>query len=117
MIQLTINLLANAVKFSESGTAVTIDLQHRGTWYELSVSDQGPGIPQQEQARIFEQFHQVSDQQAGKPKGTGLGLPISKRIVELHWGSIRVESVLGEGATFIVRLPEAGGEHCELRKR
>ena len=75
-----------------------------GSVVRIEVADNGPGIPLAEQARIFEKFHQVSSQQAGKPKGTGLGLPISQRIVERHGGTIRVESIEGEGACFIVEL-------------
>ncbi len=115
LIQLVINLLSNAVKFTnpERGP-VRLELQLDSPWVELRVSDCGPGIPLHERQRVFEKFHQISDQQAGKPKGSGLGLAICKRIVDLHWGRIDVDSEPGQGATFTVRLPEAGGEHCDL---
>jgi Na+/proline symporter/nitrogen-specific signal transduction histidine kinase len=112
LIQLVINLLSNAAKFSPPHTKVMLSVQRHGDWLELRVRDQGPGIPKAEQERIFEKFHQVSSQQVGKPTGSGLGLAISKRIVDLHWGRIRVDSRPGSGACFIVSLPAAGGEHC-----
>ena len=117
LIQLVINLLSNAVKFTDpdrGGVTISWRMTERG-YVELRVKDCGPGIPPQEQARIFEKFHQISDQQAGKPKGSGLGLAICQRIADLHWGSIRAESKVGHGATFIVQLPSAGGEHCDVR--
>ncbi|MCH8505699.1 MAG: sensor histidine kinase, partial [Ectothiorhodospiraceae bacterium] len=117
LIQLVINLLSNAVKFTQPERGpVHLTLQPLDTMVELQVRDSGPGIPTQEQQRIFEKFHQISDQQAGKPKGSGLGLAICKRIVDLHWGTLDVESVPGEGATFIVRLPLAGGDHCDISR-
>ncbi|WP_290648126.1 sensor histidine kinase [Aquisalimonas sp.] len=115
LIQLVINLLSNAVKFSEPGEGpVTVDLDNGGHLLELRVTDSGPGIPDHEIERIFDKFHQISDQQAGKPKGSGLGLAICKRIADLHWGSIHAENSGSAGATFVVRLPEAGGEHCDV---
>ncbi|MEX0731889.1 MAG: sensor histidine kinase [Aquisalimonadaceae bacterium] len=118
LIQLVINLLSNAVKFTDPARgSVTLAYAATKRGVELRVSDVGPGIPVQEQARIFEKFHQVSDQQAGKPKGSGLGLAICHRIVDLHWGRIWVESETDQGATFIVLLPEAGGEHCDVAQR
>ncbi|HNK31386.1 MAG TPA: sensor histidine kinase [Plasticicumulans sp.] len=104
--QVLINLLSNAVKFCpEVHGRVAVRLRVRENGVRIEVADNGPGIPLAEQARIFEKFHQVSSQQAGKPKGTGLGLTISQRIVERHGGTIRVESIEGEGACFIVELP------------
>ncbi len=115
LIQLVINLLSNAVKFTEPERGpVKLEVSLRPSWVELRVTDRGPGIPEHEHLRVFEKFHQISDQQAGKPKGSGLGLAICKRIVDLHWGRIRVENAPTEGATFIVELPEAGGAHCDL---
>jgi signal transduction histidine kinase len=115
LIQLVINLLSNAVKFCEPGSGrVKLSLASAGTDYRLRVEDNGPGIPRIEQQRIFEKFHQISDRRAGKPRGSGLGLAISRRIVDLHWGRIWVESTPGDGATFIVQLPSAGGEHCSV---
>ena len=115
LIQLFINLLSNAVKFTDPQRGpVRLAVDRTGSWLRVRITDAGPGIPPAEQRRIFEKFHQVSDQQAGKPKGSGLGLAICKRITDLHWGRISVESTPGEGASFVVLLPEAGGEHCNL---
>ncbi len=106
LIQVIINLLSNAVKFcpAEDGQ-VTIRLYAVETRWRVTVTDNGPGIAADQHQLIFEKFHQVTDAQGGKPKGTGLGLPISQKIVEHHGGSIWVESEPGDGATFIVDLP------------
>ncbi|MCP1674754.1 Na+/proline symporter/nitrogen-specific signal transduction histidine kinase [Natronocella acetinitrilica] len=118
LIQLIINLLSNAVKFTDPERGpVSLSVTQQGSWLRLQITDAGPGIPPEEHQRIFEKFHQISNQQAGKPKGSGLGLAICKRITDLHWGRIGVESVDGEGASFIVHLPEAGGEHCDFSPR
>ncbi|MFV8835269.1 sensor histidine kinase [Aquisalimonas sp.] len=115
LIQLVINLLSNAVKFTEPGQGpVTVQLRTVGSWQELRVTDSGPGVPDHELERIFDKFHQINDQQAGKPKGSGLGLAICKRIADLHWGAIHAENSGSAGASFIVRLPEAGGDHCDV---
>jgi Na+/proline symporter/nitrogen-specific signal transduction histidine kinase len=106
LIQVIINLLSNAVKFcpDEQGQVV-IRLYAVETRWRITVSDNGPGIAPDQHQLIFEKFHQVTDVHAGKPKGTGLGLPISQKIVEHHGGSIWVESEPGHGSTFIVDLP------------
>ncbi|PWG63561.1 sensor histidine kinase [Sediminicurvatus halobius] len=115
LMQLLINLLSNAAKFCPRGSGeVHLGLAADDQRITLRVQDNGPGIPPAEQARIFEKFHQLQDQRAGKPQGSGLGLSIARRIVELHWGDITVESTPGEGACFIVTLPRAGGEHCDI---
>lgn len=106
LIQVIINLLSNAVKFCpEQDGAVVIRLRPNQNRWRIEVIDNGPGIASDQHKLIFEKFHQVSDSHAGKPKGTGLGLPISQKIVEHHGGRIWVESELGQGATFIVELP------------
>jgi signal transduction histidine kinase len=74
---------------------------------EVSVADNGPGIRAEDQQLIFEKFRQVGDSMTAKPAGTGLGLPISRRIVEHFGGKLWVESVPGEGATFRFTLPFA----------
>ena len=80
-----------------------------GDALEVEVEDNGPGIPAEEQVRIFEKFHQATEGEAGAPRGTGLGLTISQRIVEHHGGRIWCDSVPGDGATFTFRLPIAAG--------
>ncbi|MCB1805850.1 MAG: ATP-binding protein, partial [Candidatus Competibacteraceae bacterium] len=69
------------------------------------VRDNGPGIPPEQLGQVFERFHQVNDQQAGKPVGTGLGLAISKSIIEHHQGSISAANAAEQGAVFVVELP------------
>lgn len=106
LTQVIINLLSNAVKFCpEQAGEVTIRLRPVANHWRIEVIDNGPGIARDQHKLIFEKFHQVSDTVAGKPKGTGLGLPISQKIVEHHDGHIWVESDIGQGATFIVELP------------
>ena len=80
--------------------------------FALSVTDTGPGIAEEHQARIFEQFHQVDSSSTKAKAGTGLGLAIAKQIVEMHGGRIWVESIPGKGATFQMELPI----HAENRK-
>jgi len=76
------------------------------------VADTGPGIPEQERMRIFEQFHQIDNSNTKAKGGTGLGLAIAKQIVEMHGGRIWVESTLGKGSTFQMVLPT----RAEFRK-
>jgi signal transduction histidine kinase len=73
--------------------------------FRIAVADTGPGIPETEQARIFDEFHQVDSSNTKKKGGTGLGLAIAKRIIELHGGHISVRSELGKGSTFQFELP------------
>ena len=73
--------------------------------FAVSVMDTGPGIPEQERTRIFEQFHQIDNSNTKAKGGTGLGLAIAKQIVEMHGGRIWVESTLGKGSTFQMVLP------------
>jgi Na+/proline symporter/nitrogen-specific signal transduction histidine kinase len=106
LIQVIINLLSNAVKFCpEQSGEVAIRLRPVANRWRIEVIDNGPGIAEDQHKLIFEKFHQVSDNLTGKPKGTGLGLPISQKIVEHHSGRIWVESKPGHGAAFIVELP------------
>ncbi|MFQ5995662.1 MAG: ATP-binding protein [Acidiferrobacterales bacterium] len=106
MMQVVINLLSNAGKFcqAESGE-VTISVATNRDILRVAVVDNGPGIAPEQAAHIFDKFHQVSDQQHGKPKGTGLGLTISRLIVEHHGGQIWVESTSGRGSTFVFTMP------------
>lgn len=104
LIQVVINLLSNALKFTERGY-VKCKAQLNGDEIFVSVEDTGIGIPEEEKERIFEKFKQVGDLIRGKPRGTGLGLPISKQIVEAHGGKIWVETKLGKGSTFYFTIP------------
>lgn len=109
MIQVVVNLLSNALKFSDPEDGqIDLELEQQGPWAILRVKDNGPGIPLPMQQMIFEKFTQLHSKAQGKPHGTGLGLFITKSIVEKHGGSIRVESqsaLVPKGAMFEVRLP------------
>lgn len=104
------NLVGNAAKFSPEGGRIVVGIDTDGELCSVSVTDEGPGIPPDELEKLGTRFFRASTGQG--TKGTGLGLAITREIAELHGGRLDVESVLGEGATFSVRLPiqEAGGE-------
>jgi signal transduction histidine kinase len=103
--QMLINLLTNAVKFTGDGGSVTLRARCQGADVEISVIDTGVGIAEKDHGLIFEEFRQAGDGWAQSQEGTGLGLALTKRLVELHGGSIRVESELGQGSTFTLRIP------------
>ena len=102
--QLLDNLLGNAAKYSPKNSTIRISLKTEGNLIILSISDEGAGIPQSEQARIFEKFYRASNV-TNEYSGSGLGLAIVKSIVESHQGRIWVESIKGKGSTFFVVLP------------
>jgi hypothetical protein len=99
------NLVTNAVKFSHPETTITIRACVKEEEVEISVEDQGQGIPEDEIGRIFMDFGKTSVKPTAGEKSTGLGLAISRRNVEAHGGSIRVESLVGKGSTFFITLP------------
>lgn len=106
LIQVLLNLLSNAVKFCEgSGGRVRVTAGVAEGRLRVSVSDNGPGIAPADQERIFDRFLQAGSTLTDKPKGTGLGLPISRQIIERFGGRLWVESEPGSGATFIFELP------------
>jgi len=102
--QVLLNLLSNAVKFTEEG-AVTLRAAVAGDMLRIAVADTGIGIPPDSQSVIFEAFRQIDSNLARQYQGTGLGLAISKHIVEIHGGSIWLESAPGAGSTFTFTLP------------
>ena len=108
--QLLLNLLTNAIKYSDSGGIVTVAVHGDGDDVLIDVRDTGRGISEEDQKRLFERFYRAADGE-DDVQGTGLGLVIAKRIAQGHEGSISVESALGEGTTFTVRLP------IDLRKK
>jgi len=114
--QVVINLLSNAVKFTPAGGSVTLRAKLlRPGGIEVAVADNGVGIAEADQALVFEEFRQASGDHLGKSEGTGLGLSLAKRFVELHGGAIRVQSAPGQGSTFAFTLPERTLEVSSLR--
>jgi len=104
LTQVLLNLVGNAIKFTDAGE-VRVTAKAVNGRFNVRVTDTGPGIPEEHQARIFEQFHQVDSSNTKAKGGTGLGLAIAKQIVEMHGGRIWVQSTLGQGATFQMELP------------
>ncbi|MGZ5797102.1 MAG: GAF domain-containing protein [Caldimonas sp.] len=104
--QVVINLLSNAVKFTPAGGRITLRARRLEHAVEIAVVDTGVGIAADQQALVFEEFRQAGGDYLRKSEGTGLGLSLSKRFVEMHGGSIRVESEPGRGSTFAFVLPE-----------
>ena len=104
--QVVINLLSNAVKFTPAGGRVTLRARRVEQAVEIAVIDTGVGIAPDQQALVFEEFRQAGGDYLRKSEGTGLGLSLAKRFVELHGGSMRVESEPGKGSTFAFILPE-----------
>ncbi len=102
--QILDNLLSNAIKFTPEGGGVTVEAHRDGDGLLLSVRDTGPGIAQADQERIFDEFWQTGDP-AARAGGTGLGLALTRRLVQAHGGEIRVESAPGEGTALRVWLP------------
>jgi signal transduction histidine kinase len=103
--QILLNLLSNAVKFTPEGGRVGVTVTAADGVVTIAVSDTGIGIAPEDQAAIFEEFRQVGREDARKQEGTGLGLTLAKKFVELHGGRIWVESHVGQGSTFSFTLP------------
>ena len=103
--QILLNLLSNAVKFTPEGGRITINARQTNGSVEISVTDTGIGIAEEDQPKVFEEFRQVGSDYAHKVEGTGLGLTLAKKFVELHGGKIWVESEVGKGSTFVFTLP------------
>ena len=112
LTQVLLNLVGNAIKFTDAGE-VRVSAKTANGHFAVSLMDTGPGIPEEERSRIFEQFHQVDSSLTKAKGGTGLGLAIAKQIVEMHGGRIWVESTVGQGSTFQMELPT----RAELRMR
>jgi signal transduction histidine kinase len=105
--QILLNLLSNAVKFTPEGGRIGIDARQSDGSVEISVTDTGVGIAPEDQPKIFEEFRQVGSDYAHKAEGTGLGLTLAKKFVELHGGKIWVTSEAGKGSKFTFTLPLA----------
>jgi signal transduction histidine kinase len=107
------NLLSNAVKFTPVGGRVSVESLVINSYLEVTVCDSGIGVPVEEQAFIFEKFYQARESRKAGGEGTGLGLPITKHLIELHGGSIRIDSLPGQGSRFTLVFPLAPRESKE----
>jgi two-component system sensor histidine kinase KdpD len=105
------HLLGNAAKYSTRAAPIRLAASAEGGFVEISVSDQGPGIPADEQSRVFEKFYRAPEIRDHIP-GTGMGLAIVRRIVEAHGGKISVTSEPGKGSRFSFSIPIARKEDC-----
>ena len=99
------NLLENAITHTPEGGSVTVSAHAAANGIEVTVADTGPGIAAEDLPRLFDRFYRADPSRSRSTGGSGLGLTIARRLVEAHGGSIEVESALGEGSRFTVRLP------------
>lgn len=111
--QAIINLIDNAIKYSPAGTAVRVRVEREPRSVAISISDHGQGIPEKDLPRIFERFYRVDRARTRDVGGTGLGLAIVKHIALAHGGEVEVASELGEGSTFVMRLPQPTAGECD----
>ena len=102
------NLIANAITYAPEQTTIHVAATPANGRVAIAVSDEGPGIPEEDLSRVFERFYRVDKSRARDPGGTGLGLAIVRHLVELHGGSIRVENRPEGGARFVLTVP--GGD-------
>ena len=105
--QVVDNLISNAIKYSPLGSTIIVRCHRNTSVARLSVQDFGPGLTDEDKAKLFGHFQRLSAQPTAGENSSGVGLSIVKKIVELHKGRIWVESEYGKGATFIVELPVA----------
>ncbi|MCT9078099.1 sensor histidine kinase [Streptomyces fulvoviolaceus] len=106
------NLLSNAVRLSPPGTRITVAAGRTGGWLWTAVRDEGPGILDDDQARVFDRFWRAKPGAGGRDRHAGLGLAIVRQIVESHGGQVRLFSRVGEGSTFVLWLLARGAEHA-----
>jgi two-component system sensor histidine kinase KdpD len=99
-----LHLVENAAKYSTPGTPIRVSIERRGAWLEVSVADQGPGVPPKEQERIFDKFYR-NPAHRYRVQGSGMGLPIARAIVEAHGGTLTLNSAPGAGSTFRFTVP------------
>jgi len=103
--RMVINLVSNAIRYTPRGGEVRVETRDEDSCIHLSVSDTGIGIKPEDQQRIFDRFYRSVEAQRMDPAGTGLGLVIVKRIVDLHQGELTLKSEVGKGTTFEILLP------------
>jgi signal transduction histidine kinase len=109
--QVITNLVSNAIEHTQPETKVEVRLSHFDSQVEFSVKDQGPGIPEDELDRIFKPFEKTSVKKTGGEKSTGLGMVITRKIIEAHKGEIWVESEVNKGTHIHFSLPISGTGH------
>ena len=114
--QVLFNLLSNASKFTPDGGKLNIEASTKDGWCQVSVSDNGTGIKEEDLKQIFEPFYQVDDSMTRERRGTGLGLTLVKELVEMHGGRILVESKYGKGSSFIFTLPLVVAERTGVKE-
>ena len=107
MVRVFHNLVENAIKYSGVGTQITIKTWDDTQWVFIKISDNGRGIPPEDLKYIFDKFYRVKNESTHTIKGTGLGLYLVKYFVELHGGQIGVQSTLGQGTAFEIKLKNA----------
>ena len=112
--KIVLNLLSNAFKFTFEGT-ITVSLSKVGSCAELRVSDTGVGIAPEQLPRLFERFHRIENTRSRTHEGSGIGLALVQELTKLHGGSVRVESIVGQGSTFIVSVP-TGKDHLPANR-
>jgi len=115
--QILLNLIGNAVKFSQPGASVFVRASLDGASMTINIVDSGPGIPAHEVERVFEAFVQLSAGQVRSHEGAGLGLALVKRFVELHGGTIKLDSHLGQGTTARITLPVLDDDAAPAKSR
>jgi two-component system sensor histidine kinase SenX3 len=111
------NLVANALQYSPAHSRVGIGARSRNGIVEITVTDQGAGIPPEDLERVFERFYRADPARSRQTGGTGLGLSIVKHVAQNHGGDVVVWSRLGHGSTFTIRLPEAPEDQTPAPKR
>ena len=106
LIQVMVNLISNSIKFCERGRGlISVSLKAKANYLKVDVEDNGIGISRKDQKIIFHEFQQVKDTSTGRPPGSGLGLSITKRIIDFHKGKIKVRSKPKKGSTFSFTIP------------
>jgi signal transduction histidine kinase len=115
--RILLNLLSNAIKFTDKEGNILVSIKNEDDHIEISVKDNGIGIPENKQRSIFERFIQVDKSLSRNNEGSGIGLSLVKSLVEMHGGNIKVKSNLGKGSEFIVKIPvfNIGREESEMK--
>ena len=100
------NIIDNAIKYSPEHTTIKIQTREVNQFIEITITDQGIGIPAEEVQNLFSRFYRIKNETTQKVKGTGLGLYLSKYFIEAHCGTLEVESEMGVGTSFMIKLPQ-----------